>query len=243
MDYIKSWTNTRKKQTVFKLFIRVQLPVLPHPLSTKTEETMLTLDISDQPDVSLIVADTITLHVSSDKLKAIRAFERSFDPGPPGFKEGEEFKAHRESSSPELCKQKLPEGNPDGMRCPALALHSRNSDIVDALRESDASGPESPELKGLQSFATTVDFYQCVEVVRDAAPISGEEVSSYPHLVLLSVYLLDHAEQFTRLADHISKYEDHLVMADLKREAGLSHAGKELHCKLSVRKCPTFGNG
>lgn len=66
---------------------------------------MLTFYTSNQPDVALIVAGVIRLHVSSEKLKAVRPFKRTFSKG---FKEGEEFQAHQESGSRELFEHFLP---------------------------------------------------------------------------------------------------------------------------------------
>lgn len=196
---------------------------------------MSTVKIADEPDVALIVAQTFTLEVSSEKLILSPKFEAIFSPG---SWEGDQFQEHLDEGYTWLFQHHLPDDEPYGLYLLMLALHDCFD--VETLHGNDDSGPESRELKGLQSFARMVHHHQFTDiaVVKAAARIAIESISAnekrmYPELVLRSAYLFDDLESFSVLTDNIAKYEGPEVANRLKdKKMG---NGKLVYSKLSHR--------
>lgn len=192
------------------------------------------LKLADEPDLALVVGNSVKILVFSEKMFRYPTFRRATFNSADRI--GIAFKNHRDSNSSEPYEHLLPEDDPDALRMLCAACHDRDDLIPAMLRSSSNVGPESPELKGLLEFAIAFDHYGCPDELKPAARIAIDQITqtgihNSPAIMLQAVHLFNHEECFAEITDYISRYGQQAV----------THAIKDLELCLAKREKSIYG--
>lgn len=173
------------------------------------------ITVADQPDIALIVKDpiesydsqTLEILVSSTVLRSSpRGFRNLLRTG---FKEAEEFEAHKAKGNSKLYELSLEHDQADGIIRLCAALHQK----YDLIPCANSTGREE-HFAVVLGFAEVIEKYQCFSAeVKHAAKLSLQDFvrsdgECPAELWLRAAYEMKDTESFSQLTDIIVKYRD-----------------------------------
>lgn len=159
-------------------------------------------------DPTLIVADTVQIHVSSTVLieTGTAYWKRSLSEG---FKDGTAFVRHHEKTPNVPYPKDLKTNDPVGVKLYCAALHERDDFFTAAY-----INPSS-----LLSFAQTAQKFNGLDHVKHAAELAMKVLPFQEHAltILHAAFLFKHEEYFGRVTDWMVKYRERGVPAALQK--------------------------
>lgn len=204
---------------------------------------MKIFELTKEPDLALIVAGSMKILVSSQRMFVYPTFKGVVLN--PADKTGHAFRAHKDSAASDPYEHPLPHDDPDAMLMLCAAAHDETDRMLEILADTFSAGPEEEKLNGLVKFARAFDYYGGPDELKAAArlamgQISKEHIREFPRAVVEAAYKFDLEQFFAEITDYISKHEERSVTDQLQSlDLKTNPSSDSLHGKIAApsRSC------